>query len=151
MQHIITIENGITRHPAYRMKEPVNLQFNEGEHIAIVGPNGGGKSLLVDTLTGRYPLLMNEVKYDFSPSASKMVSDNIKYITFRDSYGDSDATYYYQQRWNAHDLDDTPVVRDLLPECKDETLKQNLFDLFGIKAMLDKHIILLSSGELRKF
>ena len=151
MQHIITIENGITRHPAYRMKEPVNLQFNEGEHIAIVGPNGGGKSLLVDTLTGRYPLLMNEVKYDFSPSASKMVSDNIKYITFRDSYGDSDATYYYQQRWNAHDLDDTPVVRDLLPECKDETLKQTLFDLFGIKAMLDKHIILLSSGELRKF
>ncbi len=152
MQNIITIENGVTRHPAYRLREPINLQFGADEHIAIVGPNGGGKSLLVDTLTGRYPLLMmNEVKYDFSPSASKMVSDNIKYITFRDSYGDSDATYYYQQRWNTHDVDDTPVVRDLLPPCKDEALKRTLFDLFGVEAMLDKHIILLSSGELRKF
>lgn len=151
MQNIISIENGVTRHPLYRMKEPINLQIAAGEHVAIVGRNGSGKSLLVDTIIGRYPLLMNEVKYDFSPSESKMVCDNIKYITFRDSYGDADGTYYYQQRWNAHDHDDTPIVRDLLPECKNEELRKSLYDLFGIEAMLDKHIILLSSGELRKF
>lgn len=151
MQNIISIENGVTRHPLYRMKEPINLQIAAGEHVAIVGGNGAGKSLLVDTLIGRYPLLMNEVKYDFSPSESKMVCDNIKYITFRDSYGDADGTYYYQQRWNTHDLDDTPIVRDLLPVCKNEELKDALYDLFGIGSMLDKHIILLSSGELRKF
>ena len=46
MQNIITIENGVTRHPAYRLREPINLQFGADEHIAIVGPNGGGKSLL---------------------------------------------------------------------------------------------------------
>lgn len=151
MQNIISIENGVTRHPLYRMKEPINLQIAAGEHVAIVGRNGSGKSLLVDTIIGRYPLLMNEVKYDFSPSESKMVCDNIKYITFRDSYGDADGTYYYQQRWNAHDHDDTPIVRGLLPECKNEELRKSLYDLFGIEAMLDKHIILLSSGELRKF
>ena len=151
MQNIITITDGVTRNPAYRMREPVNFELKAGEHVAIVGPNGAGKSLLVDTITGRYPLLMNEVVYDFSPSESKMACDNIKYITFRDSYGDSDATYYYQQRWNAHDIDDTPVVRDLLPECADEELRRALFNLFGVESMLDKHIILLSSGELRKF
>lgn len=151
MQNIITIENGVTCHPLYRLKEPINLQIAKGEHLAVVGRNGAGKSLLIDTLTGRYPLLMNEVIYDFSPAESALVSDNIKYITFRDSYGDADGTYYYQQRWNAHDLDETPLVRDLLPPCKDETLRNVLYDLFGIGAMLDKHIILLSSGELRKF
>ena len=41
MQNVITIENGVTRHPLYRMKEPVNLQIAAGEHVAIVGPNGG--------------------------------------------------------------------------------------------------------------
>lgn len=151
MQDIISITDGVARNPVYRMKKPINLHIGKGEHIAIVGPNGGGKSFLVDTITGRYPLLMNEVAYDFSPSESEMVCDNVKYITFRDSYGDSDATYYYQQRWNTHDIDETPIVRDLLPACADGELKDALYDLFGVEAMLDKHIILLSSGELRKF
>lgn len=151
MQNIITIKDGVTRHPLYRLNESINLQIAKGEHVAIVGPNGAGKSLLVDTIIGRYPLLMNEVEYDFSPSESNLVCDNIKYITFRDSYGDSDGTYYYQQRWNSQDLEETPVVRDLLPECKNQELRTVLYDLFGVDTMLDKHIILLSSGELRKF
>ena len=144
MQNIIAIENGVTRHPLYRMKEPVNMTLAAGEHIAVVGRNGAGKSILVDTITGRWPLLMNEVKYDFSPSPSKMAYENIKYIAFRDSYGDADGNYYYQQRWNAHDLDETPLVRDLLPEATDSGLEKALYELFGMERMLDKHIILLS-------
>ena len=77
--------------------------------------------------------------------------DNKKYNAFRDSYGDADGNYYYQQRWNTHDLDETPVVRDLLPKATNPELKKTLYDLFDIETMLDKHIILLSSGELRKF
>ena len=90
MQKIIEIVNGVTRHPLYRMKEPVNFTLGGNEHIAIIGPNGAGKSILVDTIIGKYPLLMNEVKYDFSPSASSMAYENIKYIAFRDTYGDAD-------------------------------------------------------------
>ena len=151
MKPIIYIKEGVPRHPLFRMKEPVNLKIEKGEQIAIVGPNGAGKSLLIDIITGRWPLLMNEVEYDFSPSASTMVCDNIKYITFRDSYGDSDTNLYYQQRWNSQDMEITPIVKDLLPESPYTDLKEKLYDLFGIKEMLDKHVVLLSSGELRKF
>ena len=151
MQPIIEVINGVTRHPSYRMKEPVNFVMNPGEQIALVGPNGGGKSRLVDILIGRWPLLMNEVKYHFPSSVSDMVCDNIKYLTFRDSYGDADGTFYYQQRWNSQDMETTPLVRELLPEASNETLRKTLFDLFGLEEFLDKHIVLLSSGELRKF
>ena len=152
MKTTISIENGVTRHPDYRLNQPLTLDIYEGEHVAIVGSNGGGKSMLVDMLTGRYPLLLNnKVKYDFGEGASKLASDNIKYITFRDSYGDADGNYYYQQRWNSQDVDDTPIVGNLLPECKNEALKETLYALFGVEEMLDKHVILLSSGELRKF
>ncbi len=151
MEAVIEIENGVPRHPSYRMKEPVNLRMEPGEHLALVGPNGGGKSLLVDILTGRWPLLMNEVKYRFVNPSSDLVSDNIKYITFRDSYGDADGSYYYQQRWNSQDMEVTPIVGELLPEASDETWKEKLFGLFGMEELLDKHIVLLSSGELRKF
>ncbi len=147
---VIGILNGVARNPLYRLTEPINLEIEEGEQVAVVGRNGAGKSLLVDTLTGKYLLLMNEVKYDFRSSDSSAFG-NIKYITFRDSYGDYDATYYYQQRWNSHDLDDIPLVRDLLPACENRDLKDILYNLFDIESMLDKHIILLSSGELRKF
>ena len=151
MQPIIEVNNGVPRHPSYRMKEPVNFVMNPGEQIALVGPNGAGKSRLVDILIGRWPLLMNEVKYHFPSSVSDMVCDNIKYITFRDSYGDADGTFYYQQRWNSQDMETTPLVRELLPEASDASLKETLFGLFGLETFLDKHIVLLSSGELRKF
>ena len=105
---------------------------------------------LVNTIIGRYPLLMNEVKYHFPSSVSEMVCDNIKYITFRDSYGDADGAFYYQQRWNSQDMETTPLVRELLPEASDEDLKKKLFTLFGLEDFMDKHIVLLSSGELRK-
>ena len=150
-QHTIHIAGGVARNPLVRLAQPVTLDFPAGEHIAIVGPNGAGKSLLVDMLTGKYPLREGELTYDFSPSATKTAYDNIKYIAFRDTYGSADANYYYQQRWNAHDQEDAPEVRKMLGDIKDEALKQQLFDLFRIEPMLDKKIILLSSGELRKF
>lgn len=150
-QHTLQITEGVARNPLIRLSHPVTLDFLDGEHIAIVGPNGAGKSLLVDLLTGRYPLRDGTLTYDFRPSATQTAYDNIKYIAFRDTYGSADANYYYQQRWNAHDQEDAPLVRELLGEVKDEALKQQLFDLFRIEPMLDKKIILLSSGELRKF
>ncbi len=157
MKKIIEIQNGVTRHPDYRMAQPVNLCINEGEQIAIVGENAAGKSRLVDIITSRYPLLLNEVKYDFSPSEKKMVSENIKYITFRDSYGDNDSSYYYQQRWNQHDIDEnTPTAGQLLQQTSelqhtDEALRSRLYEMFQLEPLLDKYIITLSSGELRKF
>ena len=151
MKPVIHIKDGVPRHPLYRMKQPVNLSIYKGEQIAVVGPNGAGKSRLIDIMIGRWPLLMNDVEYDFTPSTSSLVSDNIKYITFRDSYGDSDTNLYYQQRWNSQDLEITPLVRDLLPIIQDSHLAERLYSLFGVEEMLDKHIVLLSSGEMRKF
>ena len=151
IQNTFNIAGGVARNPLVRLAAPITATISAGEHIAIVGPNGGGKSLFVDTLIGKYPLREGTLQYDFSPAATQTVYDNVKYIAFRDTYGAADANYYYQQRWNAHDQDEAPDVREMLGEIKDEQLKQELFELFRIEPMLDKKIILLSSGELRKF
>lgn len=161
MQRIIRIKDGVTRMPAWRMAAPVNFELCDGEHIAITGPNGGGKSMFTDMLTGRHPIIGDGPEYDFSPSNKPLVSDNIKYIAFKDSYGDRDGTYYLQQRWNQHDIsEDTPTAGELLEEAfnltGDDTperrkLQSHLYSIFHIEHVLDKYIILLSSGELRKF
>ena len=165
MHSIIEIVNGVARNPVYRMKEPVNLTINDGECIAVVGDNGAGKSMLIDVITGKHPLLMNDVRFDFSPSESKRPSDNIKHITFHDTFESDDGTY----------IGNYPTVRELLDQAekvslswieKDASLdeksklqafrdrddiKKKLFVLFHLDKLLDKKIILLSSGELRKF
>lgn len=150
--NIIRITNGIARHPLHRMKHPINFSLDTGEHIAIVGPNGGGKSELVNTLIGKYPLLMNEVEYDFTPRTSTMAFENIRYMAFRDTYGDTaEGSYYYQQRWNSQDADIYPTVAELLPEGGNPEMRSKLYKLFGIENLLAKTSILLSSGEMRKF
>ena len=195
MQKIIEVKGGEVRHPMMRMNAPIDFELLAGEQLAIVGDNGSGKTRLVDVLTGKCALMpMNGVRYDFAPSKAKMVSDNIKYLSFRDSYGTNEGVYYYQQRWNQNDIEETPLVRDLLAESfrvaeegltrktvfdkfvvRDETpeqeaarlaqeeadrqtmhrelekVRKHLYEVFHLEQLLDKHIILLSSGELRKF
>lgn len=154
--NIINISQGVCRKPEWRMAEPVDFNLSEGEHIAIVGPNGAGKSMLVDIITSAHPLLMRDVEYGFDGLAS----DNIKYITFKDSYGESDGAYYLQQRWNQYDIDkETPTVGEQIELAYKLTgedsaercaFKEHLFDLFHLQPLLDKYIVMISSGELRK-
>lgn len=143
------------------MAEPVTFSLLDGEHIAIVGPNGGGKSMLVDIITGAHPMASGRPEYDFSPSRKPLVSDNIRHITFRDMYGgDNDRTYYLQQRWNQAELsDDMPTVGDVIRHDysisgadtnERRALVKRLCDTFGMSPMADKMVILLSSGEMRK-
>lgn len=158
----IRITNGECRNILWRMKQPVNFEMLNNEHIAIVGPNGGGKSMLVDIIVGRHPLVGSGGAYNFGTSRSALVSDNIQYITFRDTYGgDNDRTYFLQQRWNQTEIDQqTPTIGELLgmeyrlKESDTEVrqrLREHLYNLFDIRHLLDKQIILLSSGEMRKF
>ena len=83
---------------------------------------------------------------------SNLASDNIRYIAFRDAYGTADGNYYYQQRWNASDREGVALTRDLLASIHcDPTHRDRIFRLLQIELLLDKQIILLSSGELRRF
>lgn len=153
----IDIKDARARKPEWSMAEPVNFSLEAGEHIAIVGRNGAGKSMLVDLITGRHPAFPNMVSYAFPEPYN-----NLKHISFRDTYGgDNDRTYFLQQRWNQMEIDEeTPTVGQRLEEAyrlagedtpERRRLQQHIYELFHLDSLLDKYIILLSSGELRKY
>lgn len=173
-QKIIDIAEGIAGNPEYRMVSEVNLSIYDGEQIAIVGDNAAGKTRLVEYFTGSCPLKGSSLKYDFSPSPFKLISENIKYISFRDTYDGADSNYYLQKRWNQVDIDEEiPTAGQILDRAYDaaenatgrfldgealeevrssrEELKKKLYGMFHLDGILDKYIITLSSGELRKF
>ena len=143
------------------MAEPVNFTLLEGEQIAVVGANGAGKSMFVDMIAGRHPIYPDTVRYDFTPSTKEYIADNINYITFRDTYGgDNDRTYFLQQRWNQMEIDkETPTAGSKLEEAflmtgednaQRRAMQDKIYQLLQLDKILDKYIILLSSGELRK-
>ena len=153
----IDIKEARARKPEWSMAEPVNFCLDEGEHIAIVGRNGAGKSMLVDIITGRHPAFPDMVRYAFPEPYN-----HLKHISFRDTYGgDNDRTYFLQQRWNQMEIDEeTPTVGQRLEEAyrlagedtpERRRLQQHIYTLFHLDSLLDKYIILLSSGELRKY
>lgn len=115
-----------------------------GKVTVIAGKNGSGKTLYIDQLR------------------KTLASDRVRYIAFTDSYGvNVDGQYYLQLRWNQHDIDhETPTVGELLERAyhlagddneERRNLQQHLYELFHMAPLLDKYIISLSSGELRKF
>lgn len=115
-----------------------------GKVTAVVGRNGSGKTRYIDQLR------------------KKLASDRVRYIAFTDSYGvNVDGQYYLQLRWNQHDIDhETPTVGELLQRsylltgedtAERRQMKEHLYELFHMDTFLDKYIITLSSGELRKF
>ena len=161
MRVVVSVEDGVTRHPMYRMASPVNFTLLEKEQLAIIGDNGSGKSMFVDIITGKHPLLGEGVKYDFGSDNARMVCDNIKYVAFEDTYGTDSDTKYYQMRWNCHEEDNTPFVYDVLESAFEISSAANsainlveykdlLYDVFGISKIYSLKLSMLSSGERRK-
>ena len=115
-----------------------------GKVTAVAGRNGSGKTQYIEQLR------------------RQLASDKVRYIAFTDSYGvNVDGQYYLQLRWNQHDIDhETPTVGELLEKAflmagEDSAdrrqLRDHLYRMFHMETLLDKYIITLSSGELRKF
>ncbi len=151
MKNLIEIINGEARQPQYKLAAPINIAIAPAEHVAIVGENGSGKSVVIGAMMGAIPLKEFGAQYNFEGRDSNKVSENVKYLAFKDSYGTADKSYYHQQRWNSFDREDQVVVADMLPTGGDAALRKTIFSLFDIDSMLAKEMILLSSGELRKF
>ncbi len=133
-----------TRTGATPEKRTIETMEQNEQITVIFGPNGSGKTQYVEKMR------------------RQLASDRVRYLAFSDAYGPAtDKAYYLQLRWNQHDIDqETPCVGDLLQRAylqsgedttERQALRQHLYDLFEMQLLLDKYVILLSSGELRKF
>lgn len=146
---IISIQNAVPRLENIRFHKPINWTIRKGEHWAVIGRNGSGKTLLTDILREKYALKEGEIKLFETGKTSEL----IKSIAFKDIYSLVDCkNTYYQQRWHATETDEIPTVLDALRQNTDNISSiQALFNQFGIGDLLSKKVIFLSSGELRKF
>ena len=136
----------------FRFKKPISWRVNRGEQWAIIGANGAGKTLLIDTLVGKFALKSGGIHCFGSNGETIKTSEYIKIVAFRDIYSLADTRdSFYQQRWNVGVMQNDTPTKDIIPKDADPEWTAHLVQQFGISDLLEKDIRLLSSGELRKF
>ncbi|HFH9627118.1 TPA: ABC-F family ATP-binding cassette domain-containing protein [Streptococcus pyogenes] len=60
---VLTVEKAAIGYNQHALSEPINLDVHKLDAIAIVGPNGIGKSTLIKSVIGQIPFIKGEVKY----------------------------------------------------------------------------------------
>ncbi|MCC9921537.1 ABC-F family ATP-binding cassette domain-containing protein, partial [Streptococcus agalactiae] len=59
---VLTLENAAIGYEGVSLSEPIDLDVKKFDAIAIVGPNGIGKSTLIKSLVGQIPFIKGEAK-----------------------------------------------------------------------------------------
>lgn len=126
-------------HQYHTILKQINLTFEYGDKVAIIGPSGSGKSTLLQVLLGLYQIEEGEVRLKGKDMNS--INDNEKYQTFNAML---QSQYIF----------DGTIRDNLFSEQSDDNLKKVLGDV-GLEYLnLDRIVTLdghnLSGGEAQR-
>lgn len=154
----LRLESVVPRMYGVEFDGAIDWTVRRGEQWAVVGLNGSGKTLLADLVCGRHAVRQGSVTYGFWDAGRDLAAgfhhptDRIRKVSFESAYLLADyRNMYYQQRFSSSENEDTPTVRDLVDSAGLRDDEKRFFsERLNLAPLLDKHIIMLSSGELRR-
>lgn len=142
----------------------LNFSITEGEHWAVIGESGSGKSALLQTIAGNLNATGGVINYPFFEEYVLQHPELRGYIThhklvalveprhhFRNLSNTTE--FYYQQRYNSSDSEDALTVEQYLDTIKPLTGSNTTWTLDKITSVLQldslkqKQLIKLSNGE----
>jgi len=154
-QPLVTIQNGTVRSINNIIFSNLNFNINKGEHWAIIGPSGSGKSALLHTLAGNLGISNGEIAYNFdrliTPNNKKPIALVEPRHHFRNLSNTTD--FYYQQRFNSFDSEDSLTVEQYLLSVNQQTgrwTKEKVIEVLKLEALIAKQLIKLSNGETKR-
>ena len=146
--------------------------IQDDEQWALIGPTGAGKSLLVNALCRRVPMVQGQILYFFDDSSNGRPYLRRGEIVVVSAEAQRELLQqhaaYHQARWQSMEGEGVPTVAELLSwqsieyvspydmsrPVVDETgyaeRRAQAVDLLGIRHLLDRKITYLSNGEGRK-
>ena len=136
----------------------INLTINKGENPSIIGSNGAGKTKLAEIICGKVALKGGCIRYGFMPEGVTYVKGRVVKMGFESAYTMADYNnMYYQQRFSACENTFDAIENKPMPTVKDHldavdgTDKDYWIDKLNLAPLFHKTLIMLSSGELRRF
>ncbi|WP_051283814.1 ATP-binding cassette domain-containing protein [Desulforegula conservatrix] len=148
---LIKIENLVFTRNGKNILENIYWEIQKDQNWAVVGPNGCGKTLLMQVIQGRLPYSRGTVTY-----MDKDLRSSISSVSF-EMHQQLMANEHRQSysRDFAGSVDEGATVRQMLGEAANHPEPGNnldeLIESSGIAPILDSPIVHLSNGEMRKF
>lgn len=164
---VLSLQNITVRNLEQTIFKDLSFHINKGEHWALVGESGSGKSALLQTIAGKFNISVGQIHHYYFDDFIKAHPVNDAYFThhkliavvspkhsFRNLSNTTD--FYYQQRFNSSDSEDSPTVEDYLSAIKPAvhtqqvwTYEQTITQL-NLGPLLNKQLIKLSNGETKR-
>ncbi|MFY0252588.1 ATP-binding cassette domain-containing protein [Chitinophaga sp. 30R24] len=154
----LSLEHTTVRYLDKTLFHALNWQINKGEQWAVIGPSGAGKTALMNTILGKFNVINGSIHYHFYEewrhthtitdpwfNYRSLMSFVGHHHTFRD-LSNTTTDFYYQQRFNSMDADNSPTVMEYLELNEVPALLQPL----RIAPLMEKRLIKLSNGETRR-
>ena len=141
--------------------------LRRGEHWAVIGPTGAGKTVFCRALANELPLVHGSLDYRFRPAPDREPESSIEYLAAE--HGNFDPVAGVPARWFSLDQEQSPRVADSLAWNAVENI--NPFEIvrrrraeiacwerrarrivrwLDIAPLLSKSLLALSNGERRK-
>lgn len=122
---------------------PISFDIHQNEHWAVVGPAGSGKTTLLHSLAGTQ---FHAGQLDIAPGMKVvMVEQQHRFKNLSNT-----SNFYYQQRFNSSDAEDTITVEEYLQPYLHLEEFTSIRDLFGLSSMGSRRLIQLSNGENKR-
>ncbi len=135
---MIAIKNIYKKFGKLEVLNDVNLTFNKGECIALIGPNGCGKTTLIKSILGMVIPTKGDILFD-----EKSILNKYKY---RDQIG------YMPQIGRYPDYMTVGQIIEMIKKIRNsnEVLDEDLIKAFELEKILDKQMRTLSGGTTQK-
>lgn len=125
-----------------------NFSLFFGDQILLIGASGSGKSSLAQALAGKLYYRGNIVINTQTENEMTGVTLVSQFFYFKDNQGLSE--FYYQQRYNSQDNENTATVRNELVDLINLESTADLLQILNMQHRIDTPLIQLSSGERKK-
>ncbi len=145
----------------------LDFSINKGEHWALIGESGSGKSALLQVIAGKFHLSGGSIRYYFHEEFLQKQHHADAHLTFhrliafvesrhhfRNLSNTSD--FYYQQRYNSSDSEDALTVEEYLLDIKPFSDKTPYWTFpktlqrLNLESLKNKQLIKLSNGETKR-
>jgi molybdate transport system ATP-binding protein len=157
-REMIELRNVTTIKSGKKIFEEFSFTIRDDEHWVISGPNGSGKTSLLEVLSGRQHAQHGEIIYDFITGATwedqfDQKRKLIQYIPTHSAQAllpQETDTYYQQRYYSIGDEIKHVRVRDVLKGDLHHFLSLDIPPSFDLEPLLNREVKHLSNGQLKK-